>query len=100
MCIHCVYLCFVLLRLSPLMRDRFSVSVFVHVPCMCADANKAAVAAKGGIEVVLAAMRRHEGVAGVAEQGCAALGNIAWLGGCSSVWLSHCALSRSRRLLE
>ena len=51
---------------------------------MCADANQAAVAAKGGIEAVVAAMRRHEGVAGVAEQGCWALSNIAVLGVCGA----------------
>ena len=51
---------------------------------MCAEANRAAVAAKGGIEAVVAAMRRHEGVACVAEYGCAALWNIAGLGGCSA----------------
>ena len=48
--------------------------------CVCAEANKAAVAAKGGIEAVVAAMRRHEGVAGVAENGCGALMSIAVLG--------------------
>ena len=53
--------------------------------CARADANKAAVAAKGGIEAVVAAMRRHAGVAGVAEYGCAALWNIAELGRCSAV---------------
>ena len=52
--------------------------------CARADANKAAVAAKGGIEAVVAAMRRHEGVAGVAEHGCGALWNIAVLGGWSA----------------
>ena len=52
--------------------------------CVCAEANKAAVAAKGGIEAVVAAMRRHEGVAGVAERGCGALNNIAMLGGWSA----------------
>ena len=48
--------------------------------CVCADANNAAVAAKGGIEAVVAAMRRHEGVAGVAHNGCSALKSIAVLG--------------------
>ena len=43
--------------------------------------NKAEVAAKGGIDAVLAAMRRHEGVAAVAERGCAALQGIGFLGG-------------------
>ena len=52
---------------------------------MCVDANKAAVAAKGGIGAVLAVMRRHEGVVGVAEAGCNALGSIATLGGCTVV---------------
>ena len=42
------------------------------------------MAAKGGIEAVVAAMRRHEGVADVAENGCHALMSIAWLGGCSA----------------
>ena len=48
--------------------------------CVCAEANRAAVAAKGGIEAVVAAMQRHAGVAGVAESGCGALRNIAGLG--------------------
>ena len=52
--------------------------------CVCADANKAAVAAVGGIEAVVAAMRRHEGVADVAESGCGALLSIAALGGCGA----------------
>ena len=51
---------------------------------VCAEANKAAVAAKGGIEAVISAMRRHDGVAGVAEQGCGALWSIALLGVCSA----------------
>ena len=41
----------------------------------------ATVAAKGSVEAVVTAMRRHEGVAGVALHGCGALANIAWLGG-------------------
>ena len=52
--------------------------------CMRAEANKAAVAANGGIEVVVAAMRRHEDVADVAQYGCGALWNIAVLGKCSA----------------
>ena len=52
--------------------------------CVCAEANRPAVAAKGGIEVVVVAMRRHEGVADVAERGCGALMNIAALGGWSA----------------
>ena len=52
--------------------------------CVCAEANRAAVAAKGGIEAVVAAMRRHEGVADVAENGCRALLSIAVLGGWSA----------------
>ena len=44
-----------------------------------------AVAAKGGVEAVITAMRRHEGVVGVAEMGCNALWNIACLGGHSAV---------------
>ena len=59
--------------------------------CVCAEANKAAVAAKGGIEAVVAAMRRHEGVAGVAERGCGALWNIAMLGGWSSAVCARAA---------
>ena len=51
---------------------------------VCADANKAAAAAKGGIEAVVAAIRRHADVADVAKQGCAALDNMAQLGGCSA----------------
>ena len=51
-----------------------------------ADANKVEVAAKGGIDAVLAAMRRHEGVVAVAERGCAALQIIAHSGGrCAAV---------------
>ena len=57
--------------------------------CVCAEANKAAVAAKGGIKAVVASMRRHEGVAGMAEQGCAALMAIAWLGRCSAAVRAH-----------
>ena len=65
----------------------------MHVLCayvslfVCADANKAAVAAKGGIDAVLAAMRRHEGVAGVAKKGFNALCICVFtsLGGCSVV---------------
>ena len=49
---------------------------------VCTDANR--VVARGGIEAVVAAMRRHEGVADVAEQGCRALWIIATLGGCSA----------------
>ena len=43
--------------------------------------GKVEVVAKGGIEAVLAAMRRHEGVAAVAERGCAALQAIGYSGG-------------------
>ena len=46
----------------------------------CSEANSAAVAAKGGIEAVVAALRRHEGEADVAEAGCLTLVNIAVLG--------------------
>ena len=60
------------------------VGVWCRCVCVCAEANKAAVAAKGGIEAVVAAMRRHEGVAGVAERGCGALRIIAMLGGWSA----------------
>ena len=52
--------------------------------CVCAEANEAAVAAKGGIEAVVSAMRRHEGVAEVARLGSNALWNIAMLGVCSA----------------
>ena len=52
---------------------------------LCAEANRAAVGAKGGIEAVVVAMRRHEGAAGVAEAGCWALYCIALLGGCCAV---------------
>ena len=44
---------------------------------LCAAANRVPVARKGGIDAVVAAMRRHEDNAAVAEQGCAALCNIA-----------------------
>ena len=54
--------------------------VLCALVCVCAEANKAAVAAKGGIEAVVAAMRRHEGVATVAEQGCVVLRNLTGLG--------------------
>ena len=54
-----------------------------------ADANNAEVAAKGGIDAVLAAMRRHERVAAVAEKGCAALQIIAHSGGWSAA-VSDC----------
>ena len=50
---------------------------------VCADASRAAVAAVGGNEAVVAVLRRHEGNAAVAEQGCGALINIAWLGECA-----------------
>ena len=43
------------------------------------------MAAKGGIEAVVAVLRRHEDVAAVAKQGCEALRSIAWLGVCSAV---------------
>ena len=52
--------------------------------CVGAEANKAAVAAKGGIDAVVSAMRQHEGVVEVAQPGCAALAIIAALGGCSA----------------
>ena len=58
--------------------------------CVYAEANKAAVAAKGGIEAVVAAMRRHEGVADVAENGCGALLSIAVLG-----WWSAAVCARA-----
>ena len=46
-----------------------------------ADANNAEVAAKGGIDAVLAAMRRHERVAAVAEKGCGALQIMSYYSG-------------------
>jgi hypothetical protein len=46
---------------------------------LCCVGDQAAVAAKGGIEAVVAAMRAHVGVAAVQEQGCGALENIASL---------------------
>ena len=45
------------------------------------EVGKAEVAAKGGIDAVLTVMRRHEGVAAVAELGCAALQSISYSGG-------------------
>ena len=50
---------------------------------VCTDANRAAVAAAGGIEAVVAVLRRHEGTAAMAEKGCWALTSIAWLGECT-----------------
>ena len=52
---------------------------------MCAEPNMAAVAAAGGIEAVVAVLRRHEGNAAVAELGCKALNHIALLGECACV---------------
>ena len=40
--------------------------------------NETAIAAAGGIPVVLAAMKAHKGHADVQEQGCFALCNIGW----------------------
>jgi hypothetical protein len=45
---------------------------------ICVD-DQAAVAAQGGIDAVVAAMRAHVGVSAVQEQGCGALWNIASL---------------------
>ena len=56
---------------------------------MRADANRAAVAAAGGIEVVVAVLRRHEGNAAVAEQACRALIDVAILGECACVEQLH-----------
>ena len=56
---------------------------------VCAEANRAAVAAAGGIEAVLAVLRRHEGNAAVAELACWTLRNIASLGGCACVEQLH-----------
>jgi hypothetical protein len=39
--------------------------------------NRDALAAAGGIEAVLAALRAHPGAANVQERGCLALGNLA-----------------------
>ena len=50
-----------------------------------AGANAAEVAAKGGIEAVVAVLRRHEGVADVAQAGCGALQQISCGGACSAV---------------
>ena len=69
------------------MADPFLLRWLVFHPCvgLFAEANKEAVATKGGIEAIVAAMQRHlEGAAGVSEQGCAALGAIASLGGCNN----------------
>jgi Armadillo/beta-catenin-like repeat len=41
------------------------------------DANKTAIGAKGGIELLLAAMRTHAASAPVMEQACGALWNLA-----------------------
>ena len=57
--------------------------LLVSVLGMCAEAYKVAVNAKGGIDAVVDAMRRHDNFAGVAERGCSALWNFAFkLGGC------------------
>ena len=54
-----------------------------------ADAYSAEVVAKGGIDVVLTAMRRHKDVAAVAEKSCAVLQRIAYAGEWSAV-VSEC----------
>jgi hypothetical protein len=43
----------------------------------CHPSNRAVVASAGGIDAVASAMRRHADVAGVQEQGCGALANVA-----------------------
>ena len=53
---------------------------------VCAEAkNQAEAAAAGGIEAVVAVLRRHEGNAAVAEHACRALRNIAFFGECACV---------------
>ena len=96
-----VQLCVVLLFRSFLMLWCFwlcgvctGCCVCVHA-WVCAEAHAAAVAAKSGIEAVVAAMRRHTGVVGVAEHGCAALKNIAWPGGCGAA-VCTCVQGRER----
>ena len=43
------------------------------------DANqRTTIAEKGGIDVILAAMKQHPGSTEVQHQGCMALGNVAW----------------------
>jgi hypothetical protein len=44
------------------------------------DDNRVAIAFKGGIELILQAMKLHPNHAGVQEKGCAALWNLAWNG--------------------
>ena len=53
---------------------------------MCAEAKSAAaMAAAGGIEAVVAVLRRHESNAAVAEQACRTLINLSSLGKCQCV---------------
>ena len=63
---------------------------------VCSEANEAMVAAKGGFGLVVKAMRQHEDQAGVAEQGCGFIGNLAMLGGFRRVVLGcwYSALQR------
>ena len=42
------------------------------------DANKAAIAAAGGIEAIVAALEQHPADVAVQEQGCWALNSIGW----------------------
>ena len=46
----------------------------------CADDNERAIARLGGLEAVVAALKQHAGVAGVAEAACGALGNLSFDG--------------------
>jgi len=48
-----------------------------RVGVVCADANKASVAAAGGVEAIVQGMQAHVGVAGVQERGAGALRNLA-----------------------
>jgi hypothetical protein len=44
------------------------------------DDNQVAIASKGGIELILQAMKLHPNHAGVQEKGCGALRNLAFNG--------------------
>ena len=60
-----------------------------RVACV-AETIKGTVAMKGGIEAVVAAIRRHKCVPSVAEEGCGALANIASLGEFAAVAVGVC----------
>ena len=51
----------------------------------CADANKVAIAAAGGVEAVVQGMQAHVGVVAVQENGAGALRSLA----ANGTWLHH-----------